>query len=134
MLHSRLALGEGFKNWLENVMIITSKVLPSLFKKYLNVGFLKDHISNFVAEGVTANEAFQLTISNAFRAHARLGGASFDSRYAIAREAIPVTTISDDESSGEVNDFGSSSEVAERNSAYRKNWVNVYRQVSVTAS
>jgi hypothetical protein len=95
---------------------VNSGELPGLFKMNLNVGFLKDHISNFVAEGLSAisNEAFQITIANAFRNHARLQEARLDSRYAIAREAIPAITISDDESSGNEDYFGSSSEEDER--------------------
>jgi len=88
--------------------------LPGLFKMNLNVGYLKNYISDFVAQGIVAisGEDFKLTIKNAFKNHARLDEARLVSRYEIARKAIPEETVeSDDDKSSKSDDyFGSSSE------------------------
>ena len=91
--------------------------LPGLFKMNLNVGYLKNFISDFVAQGLLAisTDSFRLTIANAFQNHARLSEARLESRYAIARAAIPEETVESEEESSKSDDyFGSSSEEDER--------------------
>lgn len=83
--------------------------LPQFFQMNLNIGYLKDYISDFVAAGIKtiSTDEMKISISNAFKNHAKVGEARSKERYEIARDECPVEELSETDTVDEI--LGSSS-------------------------
>ena len=72
----------------------------------LNVGYLENYISDFVAEDISASssETLKLTIIRAFKDHTRVEEARSEQRYVTARPEIPEDAIESNEEDFESDD------------------------------
>jgi len=86
---------------------VKSGELPQYFEMNLNVGYLKNYISDFVAQGILSisTDDMKTSINNAFQIHARVAEARSPERYQAAQ--ADVIDINDDEenSGSEDNDI-----------------------------
>jgi len=78
--------------------------LPQFFEMDLNVGYLKNYISDFVAEGIAmiSTNEIKSAISDAFHAHARVAEARTQERYQTALKEIPTNANDESESESDI--------------------------------
>ena len=89
--------------------------MPQFFQMNLNIGYLNDYISDFVAKGIAliSTEEMKMTITNAFKNHARVEEARSEERFRIAREKPPEEAESETDTVDELLGSSSSEEDCE---------------------